>query len=252
MPNPWDAGSAVYLQSLGFAALASTSAGFAWTQGREDNDVTRDQVLAHLRVLVNAVDVPVNADFEGGFAHEPDNVAANVTLAIDTGVAGLSIEDFTGDEHKPLYEFNTAVDRIRAARAAIDAAGVAVVLTARTESILFGQPELGPIIRRLTAFADAGGDCLFAPGLRNLDDIRAVVMAVSPKPVNIMGAYPELTVQALANVGVRRISTGGALARSAWNGFMAVASDLAVNGTMAGFNGIMPSTEINKVFAPKD
>ena len=249
IPNPWDVGSAVYLQSLGFKALASSSAGFAWSQGREDNTVTRDQVLAHLRAIVASVDIPVNADFEGGFAHDSAGVAANVTLAVETGVAGLSIEDYTGDDANPLYEINAAVERIRAARAAIDAAGANVVLTARTESMLFGKTELPPIIRRLQLFAEAGADCMFAPGLRSLEDIRAVVAAVSPKSVNIMGAYPELTVQDLANLGVRRISTGGALARSAWDGFIKTATELAEKGTLTSLANVIPSPQINKIFA---
>jgi len=249
MPNPWDVGSAVYLQSLGFKALASTSAGFAWSAGREDNTVTRDMVLAHLKSLVDAVDIPVNADFEGGFAHDPEGVAANVTLAVEAGVAGLSIEDYTGDDAGSLYDVQHAVERIRAARAAIDATGADVLLTARTESILFGKPDLAGVIQRLQLFAEAGADCLFAPGLRSPEDIRAVVTAVSPKPVNIMGAYPELSVQILASLGVRRISTGGALARSAWTGFMATASDLAEKGTFASLANVMASTQINKVFA---
>ena len=206
--------SAVYLQSLGFKAIASTSAGFAWTVGCEDNTVTRDQVLAYLRKLVAGVDIPVNADFEGSFAHDPEGVAANVTLAVEAGVAGLSIEDYTGDDANPLYAINHAVARIKATRAAIDATGADVLLTARTESMLFGKTELAPIIHRLQLFAEAGAGRLFAPVVRNPEDIRAVVASVSAMPVNIMGAYPELSIQTLASLGLRRISTGGALARS--------------------------------------
>ena len=249
MPNPWDVCSAVYLQSLGFKAIASTSAGFAWTVGCEDNTVTRDQVLAYLRKLVAAVDIPVNADFEGSFAHDPEGVAANVTLAVEAGVAGLSIEDYTGDDANPLYAINHAVARIKATRAAIDATGADVLLTARTESMLFGKTELAPIIHRLQLFAEAGAGRLFAPVVRNPEDIRAVVASVSAMPVNIMGAYPELSIQTLASLGLRRISTGGALARSAWNSLMATATELAEKGTIPSLAQVMSNAQINKVFS---
>lgn len=248
MPNPWDVGSAVYLQSLGFKALASSSAGFAWAQGYKDNTVTRDMVLAHLSALSAAVDVPVNADFEGAFAHDADGVAANVTLAVSTGVSGLSVEDYTGDPAAPLYEFAHAVARIKAARAAIDATGANVVLTARTEGFLFGQPDLPETIRRLTAFAKAGADCVFAPGLPDDESIRAVVQAVSPKPVNIMGANTAFTVSGLANLGVRRISTGGAMARTAWGGFMRASQELAEQGTFNSLATAAKGESINQLF----
>lgn len=249
MPNPWDSGSARYLQSLGFKAIASSSAGFAWTQGRSDNAVTRDMVLNHIRDLAAAVDIPVNADFEGGFAHDAEGVAANVKLAVATGVAGLSIEDFNGNRDDPLYHFAHAVDRIRAARAAIDETGASVVLTARTEGYVFGRPDLRETINRLTAFAEAGADCVFAPGLRNPDDIRAVVQAVTPTPVNVVGTVPGFSVALLANLGVRRISTASALPRAAWAGFMAAAKEMAETGTMDFLARTVSHTELNKLFS---
>src|SRR3974390_27684 len=195
IPNPWDVGSARYLQHLGFKALASTSAGFAFAQGLPDNRVSRDMVLAHLREIVAATDVPVNADFEGGFADAPDGVAESVTLCVATGCAALSIEDSTGDKERPLYDFDLAVARVRAARAAIDRAGGEVVFTARSEGFLVGRPDIDETIRRLKAFAAAGADCLYAPGLRTRELIGAVINAVAPKPVNgIMSAPLGFTV----------------------------------------------------------
>src|SRR5918993_5199243 len=216
MPNPWDLGSARLLAQLGFPALATTSAGFAWSVGRPDNGVLLEDALSHLRTMANGVDLPINADFEGGFATDPDAVHANVTAATSTGVAGLSIEDSTGDLSNPLFEFAIAVDRVRAARKAIDDSGKGTLLTGRSEGFIVGRPDLTETIRRLTAYAEAGADCLYAPGIRARDDILAVVNAVGPKPVNVLVGGPFATVAELADMGVRRISVGGALARAAW------------------------------------
>lgn len=245
MPNPWDVGSALALQSMGFAALASTSAGMAWSMGKADNQVTLDDVLAHLRLLTARTTVPINADFENAFAREPEGVARNVALAVETGVAGLSVEDSTGDASDPLYAFDLAVERIAAARAAIDGAGGGVMLTARSEGFITGRPDLEETIRRLTAFADAGADCLYAPGLRAEDQIVEVVKAVEPKPVNIL--TPALTVATLAGLGVRRISVGGALARVAWGGFLASAKEISESGTFD-FSGGAPGGDLNRMF----
>src|ERR1700689_535151 len=216
IPNPYDVGSARGLQHMAFKALASTSAGFAWTIGKADNRVTLEDVLTHLTALCAAVDLPVNADFEGGFAHEPEKVAANVARAVKTGVAGLSIEDSTGDAAKPLYERSLAVARIKAARSAIDADHSGVLLTGRCEGFLVGQTDLTMVIDRLNAYAEAGADCLYAPGIRSKEQIAAVVKAVHPKPVNLLQGWPGLTVAEIAELGVRRISVGGSLARTAW------------------------------------
>ena len=250
IPNPWDIGTARYLQHLGFKALASTSAGFAFAQGLADNAVSRDMVLAHLRDLVAATDVPVNADFEGGFADAPAGVAESVTLAVATGVAGLSIEDSTGNKDNPLYEFDLAVARIRAARAAIDKAGGDVVLTARSEGYLVGRPDRDETIRRLKAFAAAGADCLYAPGLRTRELIGAVINAVAPKPVNIIMSGPlGITVAELAALGARRISVGSALSRTAWGGFIRAAKQIAEEGRFDAFADGTPHTELNAFFA---
>src|SRR5437870_6568456 len=228
IPNPWDVGSARYLQGLGFNAPATTSSGFAFTQGRPDGAVPRATMLAHFREIAAATDVPVNADFEGGFADAPEGVAEGVKLCIETGVAGLSIEDSTSDPAIPLYDFGLALARVRAARAAIDAAGGDVVFTARSEGFIRGRPDLDETIRRLKAFADAGADCLYAPGIKTREEIAAVVKGVAPKPVNfLMGGPSELTVRDLGELGVRRISIGGALARSAWGGLMRMAKEIA-------------------------
>jgi 2-methylisocitrate lyase-like PEP mutase family enzyme len=249
IPNPWDIGTTRYLQHLGFKALATTSAGFAFSQGRPDNAVPRDRVLAHVREIVEAADVPVNADFENGFAHEPEGVAESVRLCAATGVAGLSIEDSTGDAAKPLYDLDRAVARIRAARAALDKAGGDVLLTARAECFLVGRPELEEVIRRLSAYSEAGADCLYAPGLRTRDDIEAVIRAVAPKPVNVlMGAPSPLTVSDLAAIGARRISVGGSLARAAWGGFLRAARLIAEQGRFDGFADAAPSAELNGLF----
>jgi len=249
IPNPWDVGTARYLEHLGFKALASTSAGYAFAQGLPDNAVSRDMVLAHLREIVNATDVPVNADFEGGFADAPEGVAESVTLGVATGVAGLSIEDSTGDKDRPLYDFDHAVARIRAARAAIDATGSGVMLTARTEGFLVGRPDIDETIRRLKAFAAAGADCLYAPGLRTRELMSAVIAAAAPKPVNIiMSSALGLTVADLAALGARRISVGSALSRVVWGVLMRAATAIAEQGRFDAFAGAVPNAELNALF----
>src|SRR4029077_1809703 len=220
MPNPWDIGSARILVALGFPAVATTSAGMAWSLGRRDNEISLDIALAHLRAMVGSVDVPVNADFEDGFAPNPDAVAANVAAAATTGVAGLSIEDSTGNKADPLYHFALAVGRIRAARRAIADSGTRVLLTGRSEGFIAGRPDLPETIRRLVAYGEAGADCLYAPGVRSPSDIAEIVRAVAPKPVNVLVGGDYLTVAQLTDLGVRRISVGGALARAAWTGFL--------------------------------
>ena len=248
IPNPWDIGSARLLTSLGFKALATTSSGFAWSLGRSDNHVSLDEALSHVGVLAASVDVPVSADFEGGFAIEPAGVAANVARATATGIAGLSIEDSTDDPMDPLFPLGLAVDRIRAARDAIDASGTGVLLTARSEGFLRGRPDLAETIRRLTAFAEAGADCLYAPGLSRTQDIASLVTAVAPKPVNVLVGSDFVTVADLAGMGVRRISVGGALARAAWTGFLLAAKEIAGQGTFSRLGAAMPSGEMNGMF----
>jgi len=236
IPNPWDIGTARYLQHLGFKALATTSAGFAWSRGAADGGVTRELMLAHIAELSAAADVPMNADFEGGYAHAAADVSESVRLCVATGVSGLSIEDYTGDMAKPLYDFDMAVERIRAAREAIDKAGGDVLLTGRSEGFIRNRADMGETIRRLKAYADAGADCLYAPGIRTPEEIETVVRAVAPKPVNfLMGFASDLTVRDLTRLGVRRISVGGALARSAWGGFMRMAQEIAGPGSFKGF-----------------
>ncbi|HYO17711.1 MAG TPA: isocitrate lyase/phosphoenolpyruvate mutase family protein [Dermatophilaceae bacterium] len=235
MPNPWDAGSARALEQLGFNALATTSAGLAWTLGRADNQVTLDEVLEHLRVVVAAVQVPVNADFEGGYAVEPQDVNRHVRLAVATGIAGLSIEDSTGDADQPLYAFDLAVQRVRAARQAIDHSGTGAVLTGRSEGFVVGRPDIDETIRRLCAYAEAGADCLYAPRIDTAEQVAAIVAAVSPKPVNLLINAPFMTVAQAAALGVRRISVGGTLARTAWAGFMQAAEEIASTGTFSRF-----------------
>lgn len=235
MPNPWDAGSARALASLGFPALATTSAGFAWSTGRPDNSVGLDETLVHLRLIVNAVDLPVNADFQDGYALEPEAVATNVGLAVGTGVAGLSIEDFSGDPADPLIDPVLAVERIAAARAAIDATGTGVVLTARSEGFVWGRPDLPGTIRRLAAYAEAGADCVYAPWLTSVDQVSAIVSAVSPTPVNLLVNTPFTTLAEAASLGVRRISVGGMLAKTAWRGFLQAAREIRDEGTFTGF-----------------
>ena len=248
MPNPWDVGSARYLQHLGFKALASTSAGFAFAQGYADGAVPRDVMLAHLAELAAAADVPVNADFEGGYADAPEDVAESVRLCVETGVAGLSIEDSTSDPAIPLYDFDLALARVRAARAAIDKAGRDVVFTARSEGFIRGRPDLDETIRRLQAFAAAGADCLYSPGIKTREQIEAVVKAVAPKPVNLLIFGTVLTVAEIAAMGVRRISVGGTLARVAWNAAIHSAREIAEHGKFDSFAGIIPNAELNAFF----
>jgi len=243
MPNPWDTGSARVLVQLGFPALATTSAGFAWTLGRADTQVTLDQALHHLEVIADAVAVPVNADFEGGYAVDAADVHTNVTRAVTTGIAGLSIEDSRKDDNDdPLYGFDLAVDRIRAARQAIDESGTGVVLTGRSEGFVAGRPDIDETIRRLVAYAEAGADCLYAPRIEQLDHITAILAAVSPKPVNLLINAPFITVAAAAELGVRRISVGGTLARAAWRGFLDAAQEIADQGTFSQFEQL-PNVE---------
>jgi 2-methylisocitrate lyase-like PEP mutase family enzyme len=249
IPNPFDVGSAKALQHLGFKALASTSAGFAWTIAKADNRVTVDDVCDHLAAICAAVDIPVNADFEDGFAHEPGKVAANVARAVKTGVAGLSIEDFTGDNAKPLFDSALAIERIKAARQAIDADKSGVLLTGRCEAFLRGQKDLKLVIDRLTAYAEAGADCLYAPGIATPEEISAVVKAVHPKPVNLLVGAAGPSLKVAADLGVRRISVGGALARTAWGGFMAAAKEMAEQGTFTELGKGYPGGELNKMFS---
>jgi 2-methylisocitrate lyase-like PEP mutase family enzyme len=247
IPNPWDVGSARYLQRLGFKALASTSAGFAFAQGSPDGAVPRDQVLMHLHELAHASDLPLNADFEAGYADDPAGVADSVRLCIETGVSGLSIED-TVD--RKLFPIDDAVARLRAARAAIDQAGGDVLLVGRAECFLVGRPDLDETIARLKAYANAGADCLYAPAIKTREQIAAVVKAVAPKPVNVLmssGANP-LTVADLAELGVRRISVGGALARVGWGAVMRVAKQIATDGRFDGLNDSAPGAELNALF----
>ena len=250
IPNPWDVGSARMLQGLGFKALATTSSGFAWSQARPDNAVPRDRVLAHLAELVAATDVPVNADFESGFAADAAGVAHSVRLAVETGVAGLSIEDSTGDAARPLFSIDEAVERMRAARRAIDAAGGDVLLVGRAECFLVGRPDIDETIARLKAYAQAGADCLYAPGLRQRDQITAVVAAVAPRPVNLLvGAASDMTLADIAALGVRRVSVGGALARAAWGGFLRAARLLAEQGRFDGFADAAAGQQLNSFFS---
>ncbi len=235
MPNPWDVGSALALEQMGFKALATTSAGYAWTLGRRDNGLRLKEALDHLGAVAAAVKVPVNADFEGGFADDPDDVARNVKRAAETGIAGLSIEDSTGDAEEPLYPFELAVERILAARRAIDESGTGVLLTGRSEGFVVGRPDIDETIRRLKAYAEAGADCLYAPRISTLEEVTAVVDAVAPKPVNLLANAPFITVSQAAALGVRRISVGGTLARAAWAGFLQAAHEIAEDGTFSRF-----------------
>ena len=249
IPNPWDVGSARFLQSLGFKALATTSSGFAWTQGRPDAGNSRDAALAHLHDMVAATDLPVNADFENGYALDAAGVAESVRLAIETGVAGLSIEDSTGDASNPLFSLDTAVERIRAARKAIDKTGGDTLLVGRAECFLVGRPDLDETIARLQAYAQAGADCLYAPGIRTRDQIAAVVAGVAPKPLNLLvGSASELTMADIASLGVRRVSVGGALARAAWGGFMRAARLIAEQGRFDGFADAASGAELDSFF----
>ena len=249
IPNPWDLGSARLLVQLGFPALATTSSGFAWSLGRADNRVSLEEALGHLRSIAHGVEVPVNADFEGGFAIAPAAVGTNVAAATATGIAGLSIEDSTGDASHPLFELTLAVERIKAARRAIDDTGTGILLTARSEGFIVGRPDLAETIRRLTAYAEAGADCLYAPGIRTRADIAAVVKSVAPKPVNVLVGSDFATVAELADLGVRRISVGGALARAAWSGFLQAAKEIAEQGTFTSLARAVPYAEVNGFFA---
>jgi 2-methylisocitrate lyase-like PEP mutase family enzyme len=250
IPNPWDAGSAKYLESLGFKALATTSSGYAWSQGRADGAVPREGVLSHLRTIVQASSLPVNADFEAGYASDAEGVAESVRLAIDTGVAGLSIEDATYDDKNPLRDIPDAVTRMRAARAAIDESGTGTMLVGRAENFIVGRPDLADTIKRLKAYSEAGADCLYAPGIRTREQIEAVVAAVAPKPVNLLiGWESALTLKDVEAMGVRRISLGGALARSAWAGFIRTARSIASDGRFDGFAGAASGKELNELFS---
>jgi 2-methylisocitrate lyase-like PEP mutase family enzyme len=249
IPNPWNVGTARYLQGLGFKALATTSAGHAHSEGLPDGGLTRDDVLAHYRAMAAATDVPLNADFENGFADDPDGVAENVTRCIATGVAGLSVEDSPNNAATPLYDFELSVARVKAARAAVDRAGGDVVFTARAENFIRGVPDLDDAIRRLKAYSAAGADCLYAPGIRTRDQIEAVVRAVAPKPVNFLAGWAmDFTVGDIAAMGVRRISVGGSLARAAMHAFIKTATEIANDGKFDGFGGIVSNPELNKFF----
>ena len=249
IPNPWDAGSARYLQSLGFKALATTSSGFAWSRARADNAITRDMALAHLHEMVAAVDLPINADFESGFALDASGVATSVRMAVQTGIAGLSIEDSTGDASRPLFTLDEGVERMRAARRAIDKAGGDAMLVGRAECFLVGRPDMAETIARLQAYANAGADCLYAPGVSTPEQISALVQAVAPKPFNLLvGSNSALTVADIAALGVRRISVGGAMARAAWGGFMRSAQRLAEHGKFDGFADSASGRELNMLF----
>jgi 2-methylisocitrate lyase-like PEP mutase family enzyme len=253
IPNPWDVGSAKFLQGLGFKALATTSSGFAWSHGHPDGGMSRDRVLDHLTDMVEATDLPINADFESGYAPDAAGVGESVRLAVESGVAGLSIEDSTGDPAHPLYDIGTAVERMRAARKAIDKAGGDTLLVGRAEGVLHGLPDMEQIILRLKAYSNAGADCLYAPGIRAPEHIRAVVAGVAPKPVNLlMGWAANLDMQQIAALGVRRVSIGGALARSAWGGFMRAAKLLVEQGKFDGFADAASGSDLDQFFSKRD
>ena len=249
IPNPFDVGTARYLESMGFKALATTSSGFAWTKAKPDNGITRDMAIAHLHDMVAGTDVPINADFEAGFAHDADGVAESVRLAVETGVAGLSIEDSTGVASAPLYEMGQAVERIRAARRAIDAVGGDTLLVGRAECFLVGRPDLDETIARLKAYSNAGADCLYSPGISTREQIAAVVAAIAPKPFNLLiGGPSPLSVADVEALGVRRISVGGALARSAWGGFIRAAKMIAEQGRFDAFADAASGKELNALY----
>jgi 2-methylisocitrate lyase-like PEP mutase family enzyme len=250
IPNPWDVGSARYLQAVGFKALATTSSGFAWSHGHADGGMSRDRVLEHLTDMVEGTNVPINADFESGFAPDATGVFESVRLAVECGVAGLSIEDSTGDDATPLYALDEAVERIRAARKAMDKHGADALLVGRAECFLAGKPDLDHTIARLKAYANAGADCLYAPGIASPAQIAAVVAAVAPKPVNVLiGFSAGLTLPQFAALGVRRLSVGGALARAAWGGFMRAAKLIQEEGRFDGFADAASGGELNKLFS---
>lgn len=251
IPNPWDIGTAIYLEHLGFKALATTSAGFAFSRGKPDGGIPRDEMITHIREIVEATSLPVNADFMAGYADEPEDVAANVQLCVETGVAGLSIEDSTGRRDSPLYEKKLAIERIRAARAAIDASKNGLVLTGRCEAWLVGDPNpLGTVLDRLTAYAEAGADCLYAPGVSDPDAIAQIINAVAPKPINVLvsGFNRHLTLSELTDLGVRRISVGSGLALAAWGALLRAARDIQTNGTFNLLAHNAPSAELNELF----
>lgn len=249
IPNPWDVGSARYLAHLGFKALATTSSGCAWAHGTFDGGMPMAAVLAHLREMVAATDLPINADFESGFADTPEDVARHVRLAIDTGIAGVSIEDSTGRPDAPLLDIVLGAERMRAAREAIDASGQDVMLIGRAENFFAGRPDIDDAIARLRAYADAGADCLYAPAIHTREQIAAVVAACAPKPVNVLiGGTSAFTMADMAALGVRRVSVGGGLARAAWGGFMRAAGELAEHGRFDGFEGAAPGRELNQLF----
>jgi 2-methylisocitrate lyase-like PEP mutase family enzyme len=247
LPNPWDVGSARMMQHLGFSAIATTSTGFAWTIGHPDYSISVDDVLEHLIALCEKTDLPVNADFESGFARDPEHLVANVDLVIDTGVAGFSIEDRNVDSLDTLYEKSLAAERIRAAREAIDHAGEDVILVGRTERLLIDPDAVSQAIDTLVALAEAGADCLYAPGVGKKEDIAAMVKAVSPKPLNVLVMGPQFTVPELADLGVRRISVGGALALVGWRAILDAAKALQT-GVFDGLQPSMSGAELNKVF----
>jgi methylisocitrate lyase len=248
IPNPWDCGSARLLEGLGFPALATTSSGFAWSRGRADNHVSLEETLIHLRSIAREVAVPVNADFEGGFGILPADILPNVAAAAATGIAGLSIEDSTGDPANPLFDFALSVERIQAARRAIDVSGTGIVLTGRSEGFIVGRPDLAETVRRLTAYAEAGADCLYAPGIRTRSEVTTVVRELAPKPVNVLVSSDAFTVEELAGLGVRRISVGGALARAAWTGFLQAAKEISERGTFSNLARAVPFADINAAF----
>ena len=251
LPNPWDIGTAIYLERLGFKALATTSAGFAFSRSKPDGGVPRDEMLAHIREIVEATSLPVNADFQAGYADNPEDVAANVELCVETGVAGLSIEDSTGRSDRPLYEKKLAIERIRAARSAIDASKTGVVLTGRCEAWLVGDPDpLQAALERLTAYAEAGADCLYAPGVSDPNEIVRIVKTVAPKPVNVLVSRfnHHLTLSGLADLGVRRISVGSGLALAAWGAFLRAAQEIQANGTFNLLADSAPSADLNALF----
>ena len=257
LPNPWDKGTAVYLSRLGFKALATTSAGVAFSRARPDSTpaLPLDEMLAHIRDIASATSLPVNVDFQAGYADEPEGVAANVKLCVETGAAGLSIEDNSGNSEKPLYEKSLAIERIRAARTAIDATGIPVVLTGRCEAWLVGQPDpLAFALDRLVAYAEAGADCLYAPGVSRPNEIEQIVKAVAPKPVNVLASSPsnELSLASLTDLGVRRISVGSALALVAWGAFIRSAKHLAETGTFESFGDSASFGELNEMFSRRE
>jgi 2-methylisocitrate lyase-like PEP mutase family enzyme len=252
IPNPWDAGSARYLERLGFKALATTSSGVAWAHGRADGSFTLEETLEYLRAVVGATSLPVNADFEAGYAPDPAGVARNVRLAIDAGVAGISIEDSTGEPSDPLRDLPSAVVRMQAARRAIDESRTETLLVGRAENFFLGKPDLDDTLRRLRAYSEAGADVLYAPGIKTAEQISAVVKAVAPKPVNLLvGSATQLTMREIEALGIRRVSVGGGLARAAWGGFMQVARQIAEEGRFDGFAGAASGAELNSLFGSR-